>query len=962
MAEPAANYIFLPWVRQGAAAGIQTTDMTANQPAVVSVSVKLGINNAPPDVERQVRLYGPGDIAGIDPQQIVRTEPRHFSTDFEPNYFPAIEFDRPDFPWLFTPAKADDAGKLRPWLCLVVIRKQKGVTISVDRNLPLPILEIKSPARADRELPDLNEAWAWAHSQVAGTQPQLAALKSSLGGDPALTVSRLLCPRRLDPLTDYVACVVPAFEQGRRAGLGQPVKLPNEQPPLGLAPAWILGEGSPAEVKLPIYFQWEFRTGTGGDFESLVGQLKAREMPATVGKRPIDISEPGFVLQPPPSPNAPGTTLGLEGALRVVGSKADEWPATVRQPFQTALRGILGRAWEVATKDDDNHDPIVGPPVYGCWQAARHVVSVTAPPPLNWLDELNLDPRYRVTAAFGTQVVQAEQEDLMASAWEQLGEIQRVNQIRRQGQLGRAVTAVYHTRHFSQFSEDTLLKVLAPAQSRLVVEATSATDKRALLSQKISQSPLPSAAVSAPLRRLTNSRGIVNARFATPGASPIAFVARLATLTVTALLPQQQTGSVAIGQLSQNQTAGSGALKDIVRPERISQSLDTTPALKDFKIVPEGFTPKRTLLNFTPGGPDSPDAAMFRKVAKAQQDHLGKLFLSIKTAPAPQLNLFAVGVKAKLLQSVDPEKTIATRVLASLSPVDGAKEPDDPLDPIMDAPNFPQPMYEALRDLSQDFLLPGLDDVPPNTVALLETNSTFVGSFMVGLNAEMSSELLWRDYPTDQRGTYFRQFWDTSAGDAAVDLRPITKWGNNHLGENTPNTRGKLVLLIRGELLRRYPNTVLYAVRAVKTKGQLDVSRLAADERQPLFRGTLKPDVTFVGFNLSEDEALGKPPNDPNGWFFVIQQHPTEPRFGLDVADFTTPQPPPLTTWSDLNWRHFANTEDDLKALSHASASKVLPEIDHIRWAKNGANQAFITLQRPVRIAIHARQMIGKST
>ena len=70
MAQP-ANYVFLPWVRQGAAAGIQTTDMTPNQDAFVSVTVKLGINSAPPDVQRQVRLYGPGDVIGIDPQQVV---------------------------------------------------------------------------------------------------------------------------------------------------------------------------------------------------------------------------------------------------------------------------------------------------------------------------------------------------------------------------------------------------------------------------------------------------------------------------------------------------------------------------------------------------------------------------------------------------------------------------------------------------------------------------------------------------------------------------------------------------------------------------------------------------------------------------------------------------------------------------------------------------------------------------
>ena len=33
--------------------------------------------------------------------------------DFEPNCFPSIEFDRADFPWLFTPARANTNGQLR---------------------------------------------------------------------------------------------------------------------------------------------------------------------------------------------------------------------------------------------------------------------------------------------------------------------------------------------------------------------------------------------------------------------------------------------------------------------------------------------------------------------------------------------------------------------------------------------------------------------------------------------------------------------------------------------------------------------------------------------------------------------------------------------------------------------------------------------------------------------------------
>ena len=41
-----ANYVFLPWVRQGAASGIQTSDsLSAKQAGFVSVTVKLRVNN-----------------------------------------------------------------------------------------------------------------------------------------------------------------------------------------------------------------------------------------------------------------------------------------------------------------------------------------------------------------------------------------------------------------------------------------------------------------------------------------------------------------------------------------------------------------------------------------------------------------------------------------------------------------------------------------------------------------------------------------------------------------------------------------------------------------------------------------------------------------------------------------------------------------------------------------------------
>ena len=79
---------------------------------------------------------------------------------------------------------------------------------------------------------------------------------------------------------------------------------------------------------------------------------------------------------------------------------------------------------------------------------------------------------------------------------------------------------------------------------------------------------------------------------------------------------------------------------------------------------------------------------------------------------------------------------------------------------VMAHPIFTQPMYRPLRDISSEFLVPNLELIPNNTISLMETNQRFIEAYMVGLNHEMGCELLWREFPTDQRGSYFRQFWD----------------------------------------------------------------------------------------------------------------------------------------------------------------------------------------------------------
>ena len=176
------------------------------------MSVVLNVNTrALPAVP--LRLRGPADVVGIDRHQVVRTDPRPNTSDFEPNCFPSIEFDRADFPWLFTPARANTNGQLRPWLCLVVVRQQDGVQLMSVPDAPLPQLRIAAPAKPFLELPDLKDCWAWAHGQAAADSTvDPNAVGAALNGAPHLSLSRLVCPRLLTPNTDYLACVVPTFD------------------------------------------------------------------------------------------------------------------------------------------------------------------------------------------------------------------------------------------------------------------------------------------------------------------------------------------------------------------------------------------------------------------------------------------------------------------------------------------------------------------------------------------------------------------------------------------------------------------------------------------------------------------------------------------------------------------------------------------------------------------------------
>lgn len=481
------EYRFLPWLRQGAASLIDRSDeLGAGAAAHFDTEARLRVSGQA--VRVPIRLYGPGDVVGLSPSAIVRREPAPGAVGFEPNYFPAIEFREPDFPWRFTPTRAGARDLLRPWLCLIALERREGVGVRPTGDGRLPVI----PASRG-ELPELTEGSHWAHVQVTGPFPpgrpdDSAVLVDHVRDNPGRAVARLLCPRRLRANTGYLVCLVPAFEVGRLAGLGEPF----DEQALGLSPAWTLGDGNGdggGDVVLPVYDSWQFGTGPVGDpvveFERLARALQPHTLPQDSTTLP-------FRLDPVLNDDEPADdALKLSGALRPVAS---ETPLSVPNTVTETLLNWVNRG---ADAEDAGGDPLVTPPIYGRWQSGRRRLADAGSPV--WLSELNLDPRHRIAAAAGAGLVRTHQEELVSEAWRQAGDIAEANTLLRGAQAARGLAGAAG-KHLQRLPADILLQVAGPLQARVIHGDNT-------LHRAIAAGGLPTATFGAAFRRVARKQG-----------------------------------------------------------------------------------------------------------------------------------------------------------------------------------------------------------------------------------------------------------------------------------------------------------------------------------------------------------------------------------------------------------------------------------------------------------------------
>jgi len=996
------------------------------------VPVALKANDA--DVSKQFALIGPGDITGVNRDMIVRTEPLNWITDFEPNYLAFVEFYDEDFVWRYTPASASGE-RLRPWLALLVLEDDEFER--TQRRVPLASINVKDKTA----MPAANELWMWAHvhsnadipdSDLSDYEKFLNSLNDHSTTDPDGLYSRLMCPRHLKPNTAYTAFVVPTFETGRLAGLGQPTDTVDAQ-----QPAWA-ADGTAAEM--PIYYEWYFRTGETEDFESLAKLLVPRPMDPRVGIRDMDCSAPGFVKADGSGP-LPATSppiLGLEAALKSPTTVSTVFPdPPSSNDFQQELQAVVNLGEQTA--EDPTEDPIVTMPLYGKNHARQHpqdviLLDITRD---RWLDELNRDPRTRTMAGVGSLVVQDNQDRFMRSAWQQVDKVNQANRLIRSARAAIAfATPLFEStiRKLDAVQLVSMSRVLLP---RIMGSPTT-------LYHQLAASRLPVAAVSATFRRMMRPRGPFARRTGSTPADLEAVVNGLNDGRLTAAPPRPtpaglptttglgdafgSTGGATVPRLSPwlilllililvaivivlFATLGpvAGALAAVIgvvivaavarassrdTTAQAESTLVSTPSEADRVIV---AVPPRPNFNISLLGEATPPPATgggANGESKEAQNFRAAVsgFSQIAAMAPPELppaQAFSLSnAQTKLAAALEPRAAHALR-LSRLIKIPNVKwtTPTEPIVEAMAYPDFDEPMYKRLVEQSNEFLVANLKLIPPNTISLLETNEPVIEAYMVGLNYEMGRALLWNEYPTDQRGSYFRQFWDVSGlvkpnagktpaqlAEANKDITPIHTWLLNsqlgtHNNRDAQEDASQIVLVVRGDLLKRYPNSVIFAQKAIAGAGgatEIDLDLTTAEFTQellfPLYRADIAPDIKFFGFDLTarqargDDPSPGFPATDKLGWFFVIQEVPGEPRFGMDISFDPGSDG---VTWDDLAWTNFPTPNPDFITVSPHPTGFTPADNSPDKWATSSANMAYVLFQEPSMIAVHASEMLA---
>ena len=856
MADPTQTLTFLAWVRErvGALATTQSQGRARGEVAITLTGARAdGSTTGTRSRSLPFALAGPADVVGLHPGAIVRRYPAPGAIDHESDRCPYVEFAEPSLPWRYTPAgnPAAGTGGLHPWLVLVV--GEEGTELQLDGGRVTLATGVQGGAHA---LGAPNAAYRFAHVQVDARGHRTA---------------RVLSARPLEPGTDYLAVLVPAFDDaGRRQWSGA------------------------APVAVDVYDHWRFRTGIpAGSFEDLAARLEPGFAPHSVGRAR---------LRYPRLADAP--ELEVRGAL--VAAKEDETEPDDAPLPQAVADDLAGLA--LPARDPEGR-PIVGLPRYGeAWDVAT-------PDGAAWARTLNGDPRHRGVAGLGLEVGIRFQEELVADALAHLGALAEVRQRLRHAVLGAEVAKSLWRRRMPGDPVDRL-SLIGPALPRLMTDsgpvatlataadrtlprgvfsaaarrtlrtgparttlATEAPRPAAVLGSANRQPPQPPSSIDGvPLesvgvedfdrgRRLVVQAGRVNPKTLLQAASDL----------VTRADPRvQAVGNdvvVALRKATElNRPAPWGPALAVL----VNADADTIGGARDPAKVAQQLG--RTLTRLRDRFDDEIDDADFAEVVRD---------VSPTSAADPVLAEVDLQVLADgVAEAFDPTTGRAPVLTRVLDTVDGV-DPAQPLAPPELCVGLERPLWADVERAFGEWLIPGVGALSENAVISLETNPVFIDAFLTGANTQLLSELRWRNIPVATGCTPLRRFWDradTATGDRADDVIGVHLWtADSALGAASHRPGGAagrdLVVIVRGALFLRYPSTIVFLQSAVHgAEPDFDVDPAPDAARiLPGFQGRLGKDVAFFGFPGVPVAAMAR------NWL-VFEEPPSGYRFANDVA------------------------------------------------------------------------------
>lgn len=907
--------IFLPWFRSGI---YGLANSSAGAVARLSGSIPLQLatldNSDSRSANIPFEIMGPGDVSGISTTTIKNTIPPRDTLNAEANKYVHVELAESDIPWRYTPQSqgGTNGNVLRPWITLLVgtsdeieVLENNQVTLSPEILSQHPLDKAASYAHVQLEINTEIE------EPAELTNDQINNLIEEYDGR---SISRLLSWRKLEAHNKYIAVIVPTFTPSGNY-------------------SWTGTENSP--VTISNYYLWNFSTGDEGDFRTLAAKLRPLKADSEFGLAPLQYNR-----------IEPHESMEIRGALAPIGGNDEDVSNEVTEDLKkltTPLEDDRGRPilslplygdpWTDESLDDIewakqvNYDPrhrgVAGLGLAG----GIHLQEIIVEAVKKQVGEIKTTNQRINQLIFGIQAA--------SSLWKKRLPKSPMNRLMLLGSsLHRMATKDGKAIDVVAGKERPIPASIFTSAAIRILRGGTARSKHSknnirkfdLLLPKLNTCP------AAPEKELPGLPSISDFSKSTGNADLEESLSQGGFNTNNDILDKVEDKVSTIndielqniilryvGRIRRNNLFAYNPICLFIRvilwffnfiknittinfcflcnilPFVCNFINSINNKCKKLSNIPYVVLIQILVLLENPEDNRGEIIALINNDDNSIDDNesLIELGTSIITSPDP---IKCVPIELEKLEKsvkdlVDPTVNnpwIKSRVLSTIEGYESEN-----LEPVEICTSVDLPTWRFLKENEPNWLLPGVGQLKNDSIYAFESNPTFVDAFKIGLNTQTLAELRWRNVPIISRCTPLRMFWgrtNIAHTERLDDITGIHSWDSNtSLGsaDHIQSDSGKhLVLVMRTDIFRRYPNTLVSSIKAkLDINGEPDFSGSAEptgdeDRLTPIFEGNVTEDVNFFGFPISPEET--------DKYWFVIEEAPPGYRFR---SDLTTPIP-----------------------------------------------------------------------